>query len=138
MEAMKAKDQVRLGAVRSIKSAILLAKTSEGGAKELQDSDIIKLIQKLAKQRKESADQYVAAGRKDLADNEMVEAAILEKYLPAQLTPEEVEAQLRQIIEEVGAKSAADMGKVMGAATKKLAGLSDGKTISTIVKQLLS
>ena len=138
MEAMKAKDQVRLGAVRSIKSAILLAKTSEGGAKELQDSDIIKLIQKLAKQRKESADQYVAAGRKDLADNEMAEAAILEKYLPAQLTPEEVEAQLRQIIEEVGAKSAADMGKVMGAATKKLAGLSDGKTISTIVKQLLS
>ncbi|MBP5210633.1 MAG: GatB/YqeY domain-containing protein, partial [Bacteroidales bacterium] len=97
MEAMKAKDQVRLGAVRSIKSAILLAKTSEGGAKELQDSDIIKLIQKLAKQRKESADQYVAAGRKDLADNEMAEAAILEKYLPAQLTPEEVEAQLRQI-----------------------------------------
>ncbi|MBP5210475.1 MAG: GatB/YqeY domain-containing protein, partial [Bacteroidales bacterium] len=106
--------------------------------KDLQDSDIIKLIQKLAKQRKESADQYVAAGRKDLADNEMVEAAILEKYLPAQLTPEEVEAQLRQIIEEVGAKSEADMVKVMGAATKKLAGLSDGKTISTIVKQLLS
>lgn len=138
MEAMKAKDQVRLGAVRSIKSAILLAKTSEGGAKELQDSDIIKLIQKLAKQRKESADQYVAAGRKDLADNEMAEASILEKYLPAQLTPEEVEAQLRKIIEEVGAKSAADMGKVMGVATKKLAGLSDGKTISTIVKQLLS
>ncbi|MBQ7222398.1 MAG: GatB/YqeY domain-containing protein [Bacteroidales bacterium] len=138
MEAMKAKDQVRLSAVRSVKSAILLAKTSEGGAKELQDEDIIKIIQKLVKQRKESAEQYVAAGRKDLADNELAEASILEQYLPAQLSPEEVEAKLKEIISEVGAKTAADMGKVMGVATKRLAGLADGKTISTIVKQLLS
>ena len=138
MEAMKAKDSVRLNAVRSIKSAILLAKTSEGGSKELQDSDIIKLIQKLAKQRKEAAEQFVAAGRQELADNEMAEAAVLDTYLPKMLSETEVEARLREIIAELGVSSPSDMGKVMGLATKKLAGLAEGRTISTIVKRLLA
>lgn len=138
MEAMKAKDTVRLNAVRSIKSAILLAKTSEGGAKELQDADIIKLIQKLAKQRKEAAEQYVAAGRQELADNEIAEAAVLDTYLPRMLSEEEVEARLREIISQTGASSPADMGKVMGVATKQLAGLAEGRTISAIVKRLLA
>ena len=138
MEAMKAKDQVRLSSVRAIKSAILLAKTSDGGNKELEDSDIIKLIQKLSKQRKESAEQYVAAGRQELADNELAEAAVLDGYLPKQLSADEVEAKLKEIIANVGATSASEMGKVMGVATKALAGLTDGKTISSIVRKLLS
>lgn len=138
MEAMKAKDAVRLSAVRSVKSAILLAKTSEGGGKELEDADIIKLIQKLAKQRKESAEQYAAAGRQELADNELAEEKVLSEYLPKMLSEEEVEAKLRDIIAQVGASAPSDMGKVMGVATKALAGLADGKTISTIVRKLLS
>lgn len=137
MAAMKAKDQVRLNAVRSIKSAILLARTAEGASGELTDGDIIKLIQKLAKQRKEAAEQYVAAGRQELADNELAEAEVLATYLPKQLTPEEVEAKLKEIIAEVGASAPSDMGKVMGVATKRLAGLADGKTISGIVRKLL-
>lgn len=137
MAAMKAKDQVRLNAVRSIKSAILLAKTAEGATGELTDGDIVKLIQKLAKQRKEAAEQYVTAGRQELADNELAEAAVLAEYLPKQLSPEEVEARLREIIAEVGASAPSDMGKVMGVATKRLAGLADGRTISGIVKQIL-
>lgn len=138
MEAMKAKDSVRLNAVRSIKSAILLAKTAEGGSKELQDSDIIKLIQKLAKQRKEAAEQYVAAGRQELADNELAEAEVLATYLPKMLSEEEVEAKLKEIIASVGASGPQDMGKVMGVATKALAGLAEGRTISTIVRKLLA
>lgn len=138
MEAMKAKDAVRLSAVRSIKSAILLAKTSEGGSKELEDADIVKLIQKLAKQRKESAEQYVAAGRQELADNELAEAAVLDTYLPKQLSEAEVEQQLKAIIAEVGASAPSDMGKVMGVATKRLAGLTEGRLISSIVKKLLA
>ena len=138
MEAMKAKDTVRLNAVRSIKSVILLAKTAEGGTKELQDSDIIKLIQKLAKQRKEAAEQYVAAGRQELADNELAEAEVLATYLPKMLSEEEVEAKLKEIIASVGASGPHDMGKVMGVATKALAGLAEGKTISTIVRKLLA
>ena len=137
MAAMKAHDFVRTNAVRSIKSAILLAKTAEGGKKELEDADIIKLIQKLIKQRKEAAEQYVAAGRQDLADNELAEAAVMEKYLPKQLSEAEVEAKIKEIIGQVGATSIKDMGKVMGVANKALAGLSDGRTISTIVKKLL-
>ena len=137
MAAMKAKDQVRLNAVRSIKSAILLARTAEGASGELTDGDIVKLIQKLAKQRKEVAEQYVAAGRQELADNELAEAEVLAAYLPKQLTPEEVEAKLKEIIAEVGASAPSDMGKVMGVATKRLAGLADGKTISGIVRKLL-
>jgi len=138
MEAMKAKDAVRLSSVRAIKSAILLAKTAEGGCEVLQDSDIIKLIQKLTKQRKESAEQYVAAGRQELADNELAEAAILETYLPKQLSEAEVEEKLKAIIAELGAAKPSDMGKVMGVATKQLAGLTEGRIISAIVKRLLA
>ena len=138
MEAMKAKDTVRLNSVRSIKSAILLAKTSEGGAKELSDADIVKIIQKLSKQRKESAEQYTAAGRKELADNELAEAAILDAYLPKQLSEAEVEERLKAIIAQLGASAPSDMGKVMGVATKQLAGLAEGRTISAIVKRLLA
>ncbi len=138
MAAMKAHDNVRTNAVRAIKSAILLAKTAEGGKKELEDADIIKLIQKLLKQRKEAAEQYVAAGRQELADNELAEAKVLEEYVPKQLTPEEIEARVREIIAQTGATSPADMGKVMGVASKQLAGLADGRTLSTIVRQLLA
>ena len=136
--AMKEKNNVKLHAVRSIKSAILLAKTAEGGPKELEDSDIIKLIEKLSKQRKEAAEQYIAAGRKELADNELAEAVILDAYLPKKLDEAEVEERLKAIISQLGASGPQDMGKVMGTATKALAGLSDGKTISSIVRRLLS
>ena len=138
MAAMKAHDNVRTNAVRAIKSAILLAKTAEGGKKELEDADIVKLIQKLIKQRKEAAEQYVAAGRQELADSELAEAKILEEYVPRQLTPEEIEVKVREIIARVGASAPSDMGKVMGIATKELAGLADGRTLSTIVRQLLA
>ena len=138
MAAMKAHDNVRTNAVRAIKSAILLAKTAEGGKKELEDADIVKLIQKLIKQRKEAAEQYVAAGRQELADNELAEAKVLEEYVPKQLTPEEIEARVREIIAQTGAASPADMGKVMGVASKQLAGLADGRPLSTIVRQLLA
>ena len=138
MAAMKAHDYERTNAVRAIKSAILLAKTAEDGKKELEDADIIKLIQKLIKQRKEAAEQYVAAGRQELADNELAEAKVLEEYVPRQLTPEEIEVRVREIIAQTGAASPADMGKVMGVASKQLAGLADGRTLSTIVRQLLA
>jgi hypothetical protein len=138
MAAMKAKDQVRLNAVRSIKSAILLAKTAEGASGELTDGDIVKLIQKLAKQRREAAEQYVAAHRQELADNELAEAAVLAEYLPKPLSPEELEAKLREIAAEVGASAPSDMGKVMGVATKRLAGLADGKAISAVVRRILA
>ena len=136
--AMKAKDAVAMAATRAIKGEILLFKTSENGAKDVTDGDILKMIQKLVKQRRESAEQYVAAGRKDLADNELAEVAVMEKYLPKQLSVEEVKAKVQEIIAQVGATSIKDMGKVMGAANKALAGLSDGRTISGIVKELLS
>lgn len=138
MAAMKAHDQVRMNAVRSIKSAILLAKTAEGAKESLEDADVVKLIMKLAKQRRESAEQYTAAGRPELAENELEEAAVLEEYLPRQLSEAEVEEKLKEIIAATGASSPADMGKVMGVATKQLAGLADGKTISTIVRKLLA
>lgn len=137
-EAMKAKDAVALSANRAIKGEILLFKTAEGGAKEVTDGDILKMIQKLVKQRKEAAEQFVAGGRQDLADNELAEAAALEKYLPKQLSPDEVKAKIQEIVAQVGATSIRDMGKVMGVANKALAGLSDGRTISGIVKELLS
>ena len=136
--AMKAKDAVATAATRAIKGEILLFKTSEGGSKEVSDGDILKMIQKLIKQRKESAEQFVAAGRQELADNELAEAAVMEKYLPKQLSEAEVEAKVKEIIAEVGATSIKDMGKVMGAANKALAGQSDGRTISTVVKRLLA
>lgn len=136
-EAMKAKDTVAMNAMRAIKGEILLFKTSEGGSKDVADGDILKMIQKLVKQRRESAEQYVAAGRQELADNELAEAAAMEKYLPKQLSAEEVEAKVKEIIAQIGAVSIKDMGKVMGAANKALAGLSDGRTISAAVKKLL-
>lgn len=137
MEAMKAHDTVRMNAVRAIKSEILLAKTS-GSGNDITDGDILKLIQKLIKQRKESAEMYNQGGRKDLADNELAEAAAMETYLPKQLDEAEVEQIIKTIIEETGASKMSDMGKVMGIATKKLAGQADGRTVSTIVKKLLS
>ena len=136
--AMKARDTVAMNATRAIKGEILLFKTSEGGSREVTDGDILKMIQKLVKQRKEAAEQFVAGGRQELADNELAEAAVLEKYLPRQLSEEEVRSRVKEIIDQVGATSVKDMGKVMGAANKALAGLSDGRTISGIVKELLS
>jgi len=136
--AMKSHDAVATAATRAIKGEILLFKTSEGGSKEVSDGDILKMIQKLIKQRKESAEQFTAAGRQELADNELAEAAVMEKYLPKQLSEAEVEEKVKEIIAQVGATSIKDMGKVMGAANKALAGQSDGRTISTVVKKLLS
>ena len=138
VSAMKAKEAVRLASLRAIKAAILLAKTAEGASGELTDQDIVKLIQKLVKQRKESAEQYNAAGRPELADNELAEAAAMEVYLPKQLSEAELETELAKIIAEVGASKPSDMGKVMGVATKRLAGLADGRAISATVKKLLA
>ena len=138
VSAMKAKDAVRLAALRGIKAAILLAKTSEGSNGEVTDSEIVKIIQKLVKQRKESAEIYTQQNRPELAENELAEASAMEVYLPKQLSEAEVEAELAIIIAETGASQPSDMGKVMGVATKKLAGQADGKLISTIVKRLLS
>ena len=136
--AMKAKDTVALAAARAVKGEILLFKTAEGGTGEVTDTDVIKMVQKLVKQRKESAEQYTAAGRGELAENELAEAAAMEKYLPKQLSEAEVEEALKAIIAEVGATSPRDMGKVMGVATKRLAGQADGRTVSTLVKKLLA
>lgn len=136
--AMKARDSVAMNAVRAVKGEILLFKTAEGGSGEVTDEDVLKMIRKLVKQRRESAEQYVAAGRKELADNELAEAAVIEKYLPKQLSEAEVEAKVKEIIAELGATSLKEMGKVMGAANAALAGQADGKTISGIVRKLLS
>ena len=136
--AMKAKETVRLASLRAIKAAIMLAKTAEGATGEVDDAAIVKIIQKLVKQRKESAQQYVDAGRPELAENELAEAACMEVYLPKQLSEAEVEAKLAEIIAEVGASQPSDMGKVMGVATKRLAGLAEGRVISMLVKKLLA
>lgn len=137
-EAMKAKDTVALESLRAIKSAILLARTEAGASKELSEADELKLLQKLVKQRKDSAALYTQQGRNDLAEPELAQMAVIEKFLPAQLSEAEVEEALKGIIAQVGATSPKDMGKVMGAATKQLAGKADGKLISDIVKKLLS
>ena len=136
--AMKAKEAVKLSSLRAIKAAIMLAKTAEGATGEVSDQDIVKIIQKLVKQRKESAQQYNDAGRPELAANEVAEMEAMEVYLPKQLSEAEVEAELEKIIAEVGATQPSEMGKVMGVATKRLAGLADGRVISTLVKKLLS
>ena len=138
VSAMKEKNAVKLASLRAIKAAILLAKTAEGGNGEVSDQEIVKIIQKLVKQRKESAQQYTDAGRPELAENELAEVAEMEVYLPKQLSEAEVEEQLKVIIAEVGASKPSDMGKVMGTATKRLAGLAEGKMISALVKKLLS
>jgi uncharacterized protein YqeY len=137
--AMLAKDKVALASIRGIKAAILLAKTAEGGQKDtIEDAELVKIIQKLVKQRKESAAIYTQQNRPELAENELAEVAVMEKYLPKALSEEEVEAAVREIIAQVGASSMADMGKVMGVTTKQLAGQADGRVISGIVKKLLS
>jgi len=136
--AMLAKDEKGLRSLRAIKAAILLAKTSEGAGGELKEDDEIKLLQKLVKQRKDSLEIFQQQNRTDLAQKEQEEIEIIEKFLPKQLSADEIKAELSVIISEVGATSTADMGKVMGAATKKLAGKADGKTISALVKELLS
>lgn len=135
--AMKAKNEAELRTLRAIKSAILLEKTS-GNSKELTEDDEIKMLQKLAKQRRDSLDIFKQQNREDLAAKEEEELAIIERFLPKPLTDEELEALLKEIIAETGASSPADMGKVMGAATKRVAGRADGKTISAKVKSLLS
>lgn len=137
-EAMKAKDTVALESLRAIKSAILLAKTEAGASEELSEADELKLLQKLVKQRKDSAALYTQQGRNDLAEPELAQMAVIEKFLPAQLSEAEVEEVLKGIIAQVGATSPKDMGKVMGVATKQLAGKADSKLISDIVKKLLS
>lgn len=136
--AMIAKDEAALRSLRAVKAAILLAKTSEGAGGELKAEDEIKLLQKLVKSRKDSLEIYQQQNRPDLAKKEEEEIAVIEKYLPKQLSADEIRAELSAIIASVGATSPADMGKVMGAATKQLAGKADGKTISALVKELLS
>ena len=136
--AMKAREKVRLEALRGAKKEFLEAKTAPGANGELTDEQAIKILTKMVKQRKESARIYVDNGRQELADNELAESAVLEEYLPKQLTPEELEAELKAIIAETGATSAKEMGKVMGVATKRLAGRTDGRTIQGVVKALLS
>ena len=136
-EAMRAKDKLRLEAVRAIKSELLLAKTS-GGAGEMNEEVEIKILQKLVKQRRDSAEIYKQQGRADLADNELAQANIIEEFLPAQLSDDELEAALKEIVDSLGASSMKDMGKVMGAANAKLKGKADGKRIAEFVKKALS
>lgn len=136
--AMKAREKVRLEALRGIKKEFLEAKTAPGAGGELTDDNALKIIIKLAKQRRESAKIYADAGRKDLADNELAELAVIEEYLPKALSDEELTAALSEIIAKVGATSPADMGKVMGVATKQLAGRTDGRAISAKVRELLA
>jgi hypothetical protein len=136
--AMFAKDEKALRSLRAIKAAILLAKTSEGAGGELKEEEEIKLLQKLVKQRKDSLEIFTQQNRADLAKKEQEEIEVIEKFLPKQLSAEEIKAELLAIIQETGAASPADMGKVMGTATKKLTGKADGKTISALVKELLN
>lgn len=136
--AMLAKDKVRLQALRGAKKEFLEAKTAKGGDGELTDEAATKIIQKMVKQRKESAAIYVEQGRPELAEDELAEISALEVYLPKQMTPEELEAALKEIIAQVGAVGPQDMGKVMGTATKALAGKAEGRLISETVKRLLA
>jgi uncharacterized protein YqeY len=135
--AMKAKDEVGLRGIRAIKSAIQIART-DGSGNEVNEAREVQILQKLVKQRKESLDIFTAQNREDLAVKEREEIAIIEKYLPAMLEGNALEAVIQQIIAVTGATSAKDMGKVMGVATKQLAGKADGKAISALVKQLLA
>ncbi len=136
--AMLAKNEGALRGLRAIKAAIIVAKTSEGAGGVLKEEDETKLLQKLVKQRKDSLEIFQQQNRADLAKKEQEEIVIIERFLPQQLSPEELKAVLSKIITETGASSPADIGKVMGAATKQLAGQADGKTISATVKELLS
>ena len=136
--AMKAKDTVALEALRAVKSELLLASTASGSKEDLSEEDEIKLLQRLVKTRKESARIFTEQNRPDLAEPELAQVAVIEKFLPAQLSEEEVEAVVAKIIAETGASGIASMGKVMGLASAQLGGTAEGKTISTIVKKLLS
>ena len=137
-EAMKAKDQNALTSLRAIKSAILLAQTETGSKEDLSEDQELKILQKLVKQRKESAIVYKEQGREDLAQPELEQAKVIEQFLPEQMSDDEIAKEVDAIIAKTGASSMADMGKVMGMASKQLAGKADGKTISSIVKEKLS
>jgi uncharacterized protein YqeY len=134
--AMLAKEEATVRSLRAVKSAILLAKTS--GGENVTPEDEIKMLQKLVKQRKESVDIYVQQNRADLAKTEQEEIAVIEKYLPKQMSEDEIRTELKKIIDQAGAKSASEMGKVMGLASKHFAGKADNKVVSQLVKQLLS
>lgn len=136
--AMRAKDEAALRSLRAIKAAIIIEKTSEGAHGEINEATELKMLQKMAKQRRDSMDIFEKQGREDLAVKEREELAIIEKFLPQQMSADELKAEVKAIIDQVGAKTPADMGKVMGVATKQLAGKTDGKAISDMVKQLLA
>lgn len=136
--AMKARDKVTLETLRNVKKFFLEAKTAPGANDTLSDADALKIIQKLAKQGKDAAEIYIGQGRQDLADAELAQVKVIEGYLPRQMSAEELEAELKAIIAQVGAAGPKDMGKVMGAATKALAGKADGRVISETVKRLLA
>lgn len=136
--AMKARETNKLEALRGIKKELLEAKTAKGAAEELADADVMKILKKMVKQRKDSAQIFTEQGRADLAEPELAQAAVIEAYLPASMSPEQLEAAVAAIIARVGAQSPKDMGKVMGPASKELAGQADGKDISDCVKRLLA
>ncbi|RHJ82427.1 GatB/YqeY domain-containing protein [Parabacteroides sp. AM08-6] len=136
--AMKAKDKVALETLRNVKKFFLEAKTAPGANDTLTDADALKIMQKLVKQGKDSAGIYIQQGRQDLADAELAQVAVIETYLPKQMTAEELEVELKAIIAQVGAAGPKDMGKVMGAASKALAGKAEGRMISDMVKKLLN
>jgi uncharacterized protein len=137
-EAMKAKNTIALEALRAVKSELLLAKTSGSGTGELSEDQEIALLQKLVKQRKEAAEQFEANNRAELAEKELAQAEVIQQFLPAQLSDEELTNAIKEIVAEVGATSPKDMGKVMGAASSKLAGKAEGKLISAKVKDILA
>ncbi len=136
-EAMKAQDKVALATLRNIKKVLLEAKTAPGAGDTVSDDAALKIIQKLVKQGRESAQLYQSQGRSDLAQEELAQVAVMEKYLPAQMSEEEIEAAVKAIIAELGVTTPQEMGKVMGVATKQLAGKADGRAISGIVKRIL-
>ena len=137
-EAMKAKDAVRRDTLRNVKKVFLEAKTAPGANDELSDADALKILQKLAKQGRESAEIFTQQGRADLAENELAQVRVLEEYLPKQLSEAELESALRAIITQLGVTEPREMGKVMGVATKQLAGKADGKAISAMVTKILA
>ena len=136
--AMKARDKVRLETLRNINKVFLEPKTAPGANDTLEDADALKILQKLAKQGRETAQTYIDNNRQDLADEELAQAKVIEEYLPKPLTEEEIEKEVKDIIAQTGAQGMKDMGKVMGMASKKMAGRADGRAISTIVKKLLA
>jgi uncharacterized protein len=138
VSAMKAQDKVRLAALRNVKKFFIEAKTAPGANNQVPDDVALKIIQKLAKQGKDSAQIYAEQNRQDLADEELAQVKAIEDYLPKQMTPEELESALKQIIVQTGATDSKDMGKVMGVATKQLAGKAEGKEISSVVRRLLA